>query len=182
MTRKNTFILSMAIMLFAAFSVSAAPASSTEIQKSVEQEVFKKIVTMPYYGLFDSISFEMDGDTVILSGSVYNALNRKVAENRVMKVEGVANVVNNIEILPPSNFDDRIRRRVVRSFANTGGLYRYMIGPNPSMRIIVDGGKLTLTGFVSNEGDIRLATILAKGIPGVFTVTNNLELGNDKKY
>ena len=180
---RKSLVLSIAIMLFTVVGLNAASAaSSDQIEQTLEQKIFKKILTMTYYGVFDNIGFEIDGDTVILTGKVYTALNRKHAEKRVSKIEGVSNVINNIEILPPSRFDDRIRRSTLRSFANTGGLYRYLIGPTPSVRIIVDRGHLTLEGFVSSKGDIRLANILAQGVPGVFTVTNNLKLADNMKY
>ncbi|MDH3493791.1 MAG: BON domain-containing protein, partial [Acidobacteriota bacterium] len=85
-------------------------------------------------------------------------------------------------LLPASSFDDAIRRRALRSFVGSAGIYRYLIGPTPSMRIIVDRGHLTLEGYVSSRGDLRLANILAQSVPGVFSVTNNLQLADNIKY
>ena len=162
-------VLSLAVMAFSAFGLQAAPVSGQD-NELLEKQIYKKIISLPYYGVFDSIGFEIDGDTVILTGKVINGVNRKAAAKRVAKIEGVNNVVNNIDILPPSSFDDRIRRRTVRSLANTGGLYRYLISPNPSMRIIVENGRLSLVGYVNSKSDVRLANIIAQGIPGVFSV------------
>jgi hypothetical protein len=83
-------------------------------------------------------------------------------------------VVNRIENLPPSSFDDAIRARLVRTFDNTGGVSGYLREPNPSVRIIVENGRVTLEGYVNNRGTANLMNILANGIPGVFSVTNNL--------
>lgn len=181
---KGFLILSVAILGFSFVNVEARSFSNdVEItQADIEKKVFKKILGMPYYGLFDNIKFEVDGSTVILHGDVYNGINRSSAARRVAKIDGVENVVNNIKLLPPSRFDNVIRRRLVRRFSNGGSLYRYIIGVNPNMRIIVKRGHITLEGFVGNSGDSRLANILAQGVPGTFSVTNNLEVTKKNKY
>ena len=182
---KSFLILSVAILGFSFVNVEARNISNGEDvpQTQIEKKVFKEILKLPYYGLFDQIGFEVNGNTVILYGKVYNATNKGSAERRVKDIEGVEKVINNIEILPLSRFDDSIRNRTVRTFTNNGGsLYRYLQGVNPSMRIIVERGNITLEGFVNNKGDYRLANILANGVPGVFSVTNNLEVTNQKKY
>jgi len=169
----------LAIVMIAA-SGAAAQVTASPDSVILENKVQKELKKLPYYGVFDHIAFEVKGNTVILSGKVLNAINRGHAESYVGSIEGVAEVVNNIELLPPSSFDDGIRRRTVRAFANGGSVYRYLQGPNPSMRIIVDGGRLTLEGVVSSDGDVRFANILAKGIPGVFEVKNNLTVASDR--
>lgn len=184
-TLRSFLILSIAILGFSfvdaearSFSVDGDASRNTQIEK----KIFKEILTMPYYGLFDQIGFEVNGNTVVLRGKVYNATNRKSAERRVAKIEGVEKVINNIEILPLSRFDDSIRIQTVRAFSNGGSLYRYLQGVNPSIRIIVDNGHIFLEGFVRTEGDYRLANILANGVPGVFSVTNNLEITKEKRF
>jgi hyperosmotically inducible protein len=96
------------------------------------------------------------------------------AEKRVRSLRGVTNVVNNIEVLPVSPADDSIRVRIYRRIAGTGGLYRYMMGNNPSIHIVVNNGHVSLEGVVSNNGDKTLAYMAANQVPGVFSVTNNL--------
>ncbi len=175
---KSFLILSIAIIGFSSTDVQAQRATNT---KSIEEKVFKEIITLPYYGVFDNIKFKVDGNTVTLYGKVNSLGVKKSAERVVKRIDGVENVVNNIENLPPSSFDDLIRRNVIRSFARNGGsLYRYLQEPQPSMRIIVDGGNIALEGFVSNRGDYNLANILASGIPGVFSVENNLVVGKEQ--
>jgi hyperosmotically inducible protein len=83
-------------------------------------------------------------------------------------------VVNNIQVLPLSSFDDSIRLRTLRTLQSGGSLYRYFLGASPSVKIIVDRGNVTLEGFVVNRGDYNLANILANGVSGVFSVRNNL--------
>ncbi len=180
---KSFLILSVvAILGFSSLNVPARSFSDSgdAPRSAVEQKVFKEILTMPYYGLFDNISFKVDGNTVTLFGQVRNAINKTDAERYVKDVKGVTNIVNNIEVLPLSSFDDSIRFQLVRTFARSGGaFYRYLQGPNPSVRIIVDNGHVALDGYVDNKGDANLANILANGVPGVFSVKNNLVIGRE---
>ena len=100
---------------------------------------------------------------------------RKDAERRVRRLAGVERVVNNIEVLPLSGFDDSIRANTYRALMGWNSpLFRYGRGVNPSIHIVVRGGHVTLEGVVSNEGDRRLANLLVNSVPGVFSVTNNL--------
>lgn len=138
-----------------------------------ERSVFKQLIKLPDYGVFDHIAFEVDGDTVTLFGKVAIAKNRKDAERAVKRVRGVSSVTNNIEILPLSQFDDRLRIQILRTFARSG-LFRYFQGVNPSVRIIVDSGHVELEGFVANRGDYNTMNILARGVGSSFSVKNNL--------
>jgi hyperosmotically inducible periplasmic protein len=129
---------------------------------------------LPFYEVFDHITYRVDGNTVILSGKVLNASNKKGAEHAVKRIDGVVNVVNNIEYLPFGGYDDTIRRQLYANIANMAGLSRYLHPVNPDIRLIVERGNVTLEGYVSNQTDANLARIAANSVPGVFTVTNNL--------
>jgi hyperosmotically inducible protein len=113
---------------------------------------------------------------VILTGDVTQPVLKSDAEHAVKRIPGVTNVVNNIRVLPLSPFDNQTRRAVYRSVFSFGSLYRYAMGANPSIHIIVDNGHVTLKGVVDNEGDKSLAYIRANGVPGVFSVTNELRV------
>lgn len=168
---RNLFILTAAIFVFSQTDVCAQGFS----QRNLEQKVFREIIRLPYYGVFDHIAFQVSGDTVTLTGKVTEPTTRKSAGRTVEKIAGVTNVVNNIEVLPLSGFDDSIRLQTLRTLQTRGGsLYRYFLGANPSVRIIVDDGHVTLEGFVATRGDYNLANVLTNGISGVFSVTNNL--------
>ena len=170
---RNFLILSFAFIALFAFDAKAQTVGNSS--RSIEQKIFKKILGLPQYGVFDNIKFELTGGTVVLSGKAYSLGLKKSAERAVKNVEGVSEVVNNIENLSPSQFDNQIRYQIVREFATRGGnLYGYLQEPNPSIRIIVENGRVTLEGFVLRRSDSNLANILANGIPGVFQVTNNL--------
>jgi hyperosmotically inducible protein len=145
---------------------------------ATEQKVRKELVTLPYYGVFDNLAFKVDGDTVTLSGQVVRPITKSDAAARVAKIAGVEHVVNDIQVLPLSSFDSSIRVRTYRAVFSRGSLYRYALGTNPSIHIIVDNGHVTLEGLVSNQMDSQLAYMAASGVPGVFSVTNNLRVGS----
>ncbi|MDQ3907288.1 MAG: BON domain-containing protein [Acidobacteriota bacterium] len=160
-----------AIVLTAAFAVAAPAAGSQPVAKSVRHE----LATLPYYGIFDNLEYSVSPDgTVTLAGQVVRPTTKSDAEARVRHVAGVTRVINKIEVLPLSSFDDQIRWRAARTIFNTGGLYRYAMGGDPSIHIVVKNGRLTLEGVVASELDRRLANTAALNVPGVFSVTNNL--------
>ena len=179
---KNYLALSIAIFAFSFVSTNAQNISANyKNSDNIEQKMYKQLIKLPNYGVFDHIAFKVDGDTVFLYGKVINAVNRKDAERRVEKIEGVGNVVNEIEVLPLSSFDDSIRYRTLRTIASGGSLYRYFQGANPSIKIIVDRGNVTLEGLSDTRGDANLANILANQVSGVFSVTNNLQVERDSR-
>jgi len=181
---KYFLILTIAILGFSFVDVSAQNSSdrNTQSVQNIERKIFKQLINMSYYGVFDHISYKVDGSTVTLYGKVVNGFNKRNAENIVEDIDGVSRVVNQIEVLPASPFDNSIRYEMLRTFATRGGsLYRYIQEPRPSIRIIVDGGRVTLEGVVNNRSDANLANILANGVSGVFSVTNNLQIERENR-
>jgi hyperosmotically inducible protein len=172
-------LLALAILVFG-FSAVQAQAQKAAFggkrasNSQIEQKVRHEILMLPFYGVFDAIGYTVKGSTVTLTGKVVQPTTSKSAAKRVSKIEGVTTVVNNIEVLPLSNFDDSIRLAALRTFASSGSVSRYFQGVNPPVRIIVDGGHLALEGTVAHRGDYNYLNVLARGIPGVFTVNNNL--------
>lgn len=181
-TFKGKVLAVAAALLLSASAAVAAPASEQATrQTQLAKKVRKELVTLPWYGVFDNLAYEIDGSTVTLHGQVVQPSTRKDAERRVSKLKGVERVVNNIEVLPLSPFDDDVRARTYRAlFGFNSPLFRYGRGVNPSIHIIVNNGRVTLEGVVSNEGDRRLAYILANGVSGAFAVTNNLRSENGR--
>ena len=151
-------------------------ASSDTAQNRLVKEVRHELVMLPYYGVFDNLSYKVDGATVTLLGQVTRPTLKSDAERTVKRIEGVEVVVNNIEVLPLSPNDDRIRRAVYRAIYSQNGLDRYSLMAVPSIHIIVSNGQVRLEGVVANQGDKNLANITANGVSGVFSVTNNLAL------
>jgi hyperosmotically inducible protein len=149
-------------------------ARSAEVKGDLASAVRHQLVMLPYYSVFDDFQFTVDNGTVTLLGDVTRPVLKSDAANVVKRIPGVTSVVNNIKILPLSPFDNRIRVATYRSIFGYAGLYRYAMGTNPSIRIIVENGHVTLKGVVANQGDKNIANIRANGVPGVFSVTNEL--------
>jgi hyperosmotically inducible protein len=167
------------VLAFAAFAFAAPSFSQSEeyTRSRVERLVRKEILSLPYYGVFDAIGYTVNNGTVTLNGYVVRPLTKRDAEAAIRDIPGVTNVVNNIEVLPLSPNDERIRERTLRTLSNQGGsLYRYFLGANPSIRIIVKNGHVTLEGYADSKGDANRAYILARTVPGSFSVTNNLKV------
>lgn len=174
---KNTLVFTIAILIFSTVDVSAQRYANERAasRQTIERNVFKELIKLNYYGVFDNLKYKVDGNTVTLYGKVVQPITKKSAERVTRRIAGVGSVVNNIEVLPLSGFDDSIRLQTLRTFQNRGGsLYRYFLGANPSVRIIVDRGHVELEGYVANRGDYNLMNILANGVSGVFSVRNNL--------
>ena len=180
-TIRNTVLALAAVLVLATQAVAATPRSSESSFDAgrVSERVRKQLVTIPYFGVFDNLAYRVDGTTVTLYGQVVRPSTRSSAEKRVAKIEGVERVVNNIEVLPLSSFDDSIRVRAYRAIFRSGGLYRYAMGANPSLHIIVKGGHVTLEGVVSNRMDAQLAYMAASSVPGVFSVKSNLRIARE---
>jgi hyperosmotically inducible protein len=147
----------------------------------ITKEVRHQLVMIPYYSLFDNLEYRVDGSTVTLMGQVVHATIKDDAEAAVKHVEGVDKVVNNIEILPPSPNDDQIRFAEARAIYSFPSLQKYGFQAVQAIHIIVKGGHVTLEGVVDNQADKDAANVRANGVAGVFSVTNNLHVGNTSK-
>ena len=153
-------------------------ANTKDNNKPLPEKVRRELVMLPWISIYDNLSFRVDGDTVTLLGSTIRPTIKSSAANVVKKIEGVNRVVNEIEVLPLSPFDDRIRIATARAIYGYGPLQRYALNPNPSIRIIVKNGNVTLQGVVATEMDRNLAFIRANGVSGSFAVRNELRIDN----
>jgi hyperosmotically inducible protein len=131
---------------------------------------------LPYLGVFDNLAYKVDGYKVTLMGQVTRPTLKSDAERVVKEIEGVEQVDNQIEVLPPSPVDDRLRLRLYRAIYGYAALQKYALGVQKPIRIIVKRGHVTLEGVVDSETDKNLAGIRANGVSGVFSVTNNLQV------
>lgn len=168
------------IALVAAGTLLAVPmflqASTRGAPKTLEEQVRHELLMLPYYHVFDNLSFEVSGGKVTLTGQVVRPTLKTDAERVVARIPGVIGVTNQITVLPLSRFDDRIRLAELRAIYRQPTLWRYGLGALPAIHIIVSNGNVTLEGVVNNETDKNVATIVANGVPGVFSVTNNLRV------
>jgi hyperosmotically inducible protein len=167
--------LVLAAFLFSLPLFGQAP-EGTAPNSRIAKEVRHELVMLPYYSVFDNLAFQVNGNTVTLLGQVARPVLKSDAENVVKKVDGVEKVVNNIEVLPPSPADDRIRRAVFRAIYGDPALSRYGFGAVPPIHIIVNNGHVSLEGVVDNQSDSNIANIRARGVSGVFSVQNNLRV------
>jgi osmotically-inducible protein OsmY len=184
---------------------TASPSISQQEVLRIAKEVRKQILSLPQYGVFDNIHFGIKPDgTVVLRGEASRPILKSSAENVVKKIEGVERVDNEIEVLPNSPNDDRIRSGVYLAIYRDPVLQKYTAnrgGPRgfPSVaraaggitadppigyhaiHIIVKNGNVTLTGVVNNETDMAIAGIRANGVSLVFSVDNQLQVANEGK-
>jgi hyperosmotically inducible periplasmic protein len=160
----------------AAASTKQAPRDQAHYQAWLQNEVRHQLVMLPYLTLFDNLEYRVDGSKVILSGQVVRPSLKDDAGRVVKNLEGVTGVENNIQVLPPSPMDDRIRRAEYRAIYGFADLWKYAVGALPPVHIVVDSGRVSLDGVVDNEADKNLIELRAKTVPGVFSVTNNLQV------
>ncbi len=158
-----------------AFGQQASDASARSTER-ITKEVRHELLMLPYLGVFDNLAYKVDGYNVTLLGQVSRPTLKSDAENVVKRIEGVEHVDNQIEVLPVSPMDDRLRRQLYRSIYGYGPLQKYAMGVQQPIRIIVKNGNVTLEGVVDNETDKNIANIRAKSVSGVFGVTNNLQV------
>ncbi len=149
---------------------------SSKAESRIAREVRHELISLPYYSVFDDLAYKVGGYTVTLYGSVVLPTLKSDAEKAVKKIEGVEKVINNIEVLPVSPNDDQIRRAVYRAIYSQPGMEMYSIQAVPPIHIIVKNGRVRLTGAVGNQGDKQRAGMGANGVPGVFAVTNDLQV------
>jgi hyperosmotically inducible protein len=153
---------------------------SAKAQERIIREVRHELLMLPYFGVFDNIAFKVDGYNVQLLGQVTRPTIKSDAENAVKHIEGVEKVDNQIEVLPPSPMDDRLRRRLFRAIYGYPALERYALGVQKPIRIIVKNGHVTLEGVVDSEADKNIAGLRANGVSGIFSVDNNLRVESSK--
>jgi hyperosmotically inducible protein len=167
----------LALTAAAAAQSQASSDLSPEAQQKLIKKIQSELLKLPNFDVFDNINFILQGRTVILQGQVAHSNLKPDAERAVKRIEGVDKVVNNIEVLPPSPVDDRLRRQLYDAIYNYGPFFKYKNNQvNPPIRIIVKNSRVTLEGVVDNETDKNQATLRANQVPGVLSVTNNLRV------
>ena len=168
-------IFSIALALAIVTQCGLAQQNQANPQR-IQKEVRHELLMLPYLGVFDNLAYKVDGSTVTLMGQVTRPTLKTDAERVVKGIEGVEKVDNQIEVLPPSSMDDQLRRRLYRTIYGYAPLQKYALGVQQPIRIIVKSGRVTLEGVVDNEADKNMAGIRANGVPGIFSVTNNLQV------
>ena len=209
MQNRLSIVISAIVCALLPTSVSAQatqdqPASEMNDQiQRIASDVYKQLVTLPQYGVFDHLHFAIQGGTVILRGDASRPILKSSAENVVKKIEGIREVRNEIEVLPVSPNDDRIRALAYRKiygnswlsrYTSNRGLGRYVSPTRAAMgitndppigwhaiHIIVKNGNIHLVGVVDTTGDLAMAEMQANQVPGSFTVDNDLIVSKEGK-
>lgn len=169
-------LASLALVAPAAVRAQNGVSGSSPSEIRIGKEVRHEIVMLPYLNVFDFINFKVDGPDVTLTGAVTNGAVRIDAEHAVKGIEGVQHVYDKVVLLPPSGTDQRIRLALFRSIYGYAPLQKYALPVVKPIRIIVNMGRVSLEGVVDNETDKNLVQIRANGVPGIFSVTNNLQV------
>jgi hyperosmotically inducible periplasmic protein len=170
-------ILALCVWLSAVAPLQQKDSRTLRIEADVERQLF----SLPYYTVFDFLAFRVEpGGTLRLLGQVVRPTLKDDAERRVKGIEGIDKVINDIEVLPVSPSDDAIRLAVARNIYRSDALDRYGFGSQPSIRIIVKNGRVTLEGVVDNESDKSVAGLKAREVNGVFEVKNNLTVARSR--
>ena len=169
-------ILATVAAILVVMPVAALPVNGVEETEKTAKKIRKELVTLPFYGVFDNLAFKYEDGVATLYGQVVRPTTKKDAERVVERVAGVEQVVNKIEVLPLSSFDDQIRLAAYRAIYRQPGLDRLSFQAVPPIHIIVNRGHITLEGVVLNKGDATRAFLAANGVSGAFSVTNNLRI------
>ena len=168
------------ISSFLATAVLAASAFGAQVptnNPNLEKDVRHAINSLAYYGVFDDLNFTLgDGGVVTLTGQVMQYYVHNSAVTAVRTIPGVTRVVDQIEVLPLSPYDNDIRLRAYTAIFGYPALSRYAINSRPPIHIVVNRGNITLEGVVNNELDRTLVYNRIRSLPGALTVTNDLRL------
>lgn len=174
--KHRSYILVLSLLTLATLSIAQDQReTSAKAQERITREVRHELLMLPYFGVFDNIAFKVDGYNVTLLGQVVRPSLKSDAENAVKHIEGVEKIDNQIEVLPPSTTDDSLRLALYRAIYGYPALEKYALGVQKPIRIIVKNGHVTLEGVVDSDADKNMAELRAKGVPGTFSVTNNLQ-------
>ncbi len=154
--------------------VAGPEVSDAQLQKVLLDKL--TYASMGYGSMFDAITLDVHDGVVTLGGHSHDYPNRDTALAVVSTQPGVKDVVDNIDVDPVSPMDDGIRLAVARAIYGYGSLNRYAIDPAKPIRISVQNGHVELYGVVDSQSDKDTAYIRANSVPGVFSVTNNIQV------
>jgi hyperosmotically inducible protein len=169
-----------AALMAAPFGLASDRALEPGSGPRIEQQVGRELGILLPYNHFDFLSFRVNGDTVVLLGKVTRPTLKRTAEQAVRRIEGVNAVSNQIEVLPVSPDDERLRSSLYKAIYRHTALQALATQPVPPIRILVENRNVTLEGSVGSYMDKTVAGAQARTVPGVFSVVNNLLVDNTK--
>ena len=168
---KFMFAVAVACLLLAAMPAAGLAQAKPDIQ--ISDDVIRSVNTYTRFTVFDYVGVEVQNGVLTLTGRVTMPFKKDEIAQRAAGVDGVKTVRNDIGVLAPSPFDEDLRHKVARAIYGNAAFWRYAAMPNPPIHIVVEGGRVTLTGVVQSEVDRTLARSLATG-QGEVSLTNAL--------
>jgi hyperosmotically inducible protein len=175
-------LLMAGVVVSAAGLASAKAPSNAPIPRSDEaiaKQVRHEILTYPYYGIFDDVSYQVSNGSVRLSGAVTEPWKKDALQKSIQRIPGVTSMTNSLEVLPLSPMDNRLRWQLARAIYSDPALSRYATQAIPPIHIIVDNGHVTLEGVVNNDLEKEVAGLRASRAGLSFgPVLNNLRVEN----
>ena len=165
----------LATLFLIALAVVARPAAAGQLtDTALADRIADAVRQYVHFGIFDDISIQVDNRSVTLTGRVTMPYKRDDIAARVRKIDGVRDLANNVEVLPVSLYDSDLRDRLARAIYGHPAFRHYASMINPPIHIVVERGRVTLTGAVNNDVEKMLVYSLAQ-VPGVMGVTNELK-------
>ena len=173
------FLVAAALLTGGAIAKTKTPADAPRTDQEIANALRHEVVMYPRYSIFDDIGFHVLNGQVELSGDVTQPFKKSDIGRLAEKVPGVTSVANNIQVLPLSDVDDRLRLQIARAVYGNSVLSRYALMAQPPIHIIVNNGQVTLTGVVSTDMEKQIAGMRAGGAGLSFgPVINNLVVEN----
>lgn len=166
-----------ALVWVGAFVLSAgigAAAAGDRRDQQISRDTMAAVNTYSQFTIFDEVGVDVRDGIVTLTGKVTMPFKRGEIEKRIAQVAGVRDVRVEIAVLPASSFDDELRARIARAIYGNAMFWSYAVMPNPPIHIIVEHGRVTLTGLVRTSADRALAGALATQTPAL-SLTNHLK-------
>jgi hyperosmotically inducible protein len=160
-------------LVIALLGIPGGAAAQDRRDLRIADEVVRQVTTYTRFTIFDDVNARIENGVVTLTGKVTMPYKRDDIERRVAKIDGVRELNNQIEVLPVSAFDDDLRYRIARAIYGNPSFWHYAAMAQPPIHIIVDRGRVTLTGVVNSQVERMLARSLATGW-GELSVTNEL--------
>jgi hyperosmotically inducible protein len=168
----------VALLLFA--GVASAQDRPDRRDVRLADDIVRQVNTYPQFTIFDDVNARIDQGVVTLSGKVTMPYKKQDIGKRIAGIDGVREVENKIDVLPVSNFDDQLRHRIARAIYGHPTFWNYAAMANPPIHIIVENGRVTLTGVVNSNVERMLARSLATGF-GEFSVESELRTDAEVK-
>ena len=171
---KRIFWCAAGLLVTANVALAGTTGQADRKDFQIAKDIASAVQGYPEFTIFEDVGANVKDGAVTLTGKVTMPYKRSDIEKRIAKIHGVLSVTDEIGVLPVSQFDDQLRYRIARSIYNNANFWSYAMMPNPPIHIVVEHGRVTLTGVVQSEVDRMLARSLATQF-GALSVTNALK-------